>query len=51
MGFVLALIANLGRASLADFIDAALSEKALRAFHDKVKMVLDPEVDQAYPRR
>ena len=23
----------------------------MRAFHDKVKMVLDPEIDRAYPRR
>ena len=51
MGFVLALIANLGRAGLADFTDAALREKQVRAFHDKVKMVLDPEVDAAYPKR
>jgi 2-methylcitrate dehydratase PrpD len=51
MGFVLALIANLGRAGLADFTDAALREASLRAFHDRVKMVLDPEVDGAYPKR
>ncbi len=51
MGFVLALIANLGRAGLADFTEAALREKQLRAFHDKVTMVLDPEVDGAYPKR
>ena len=51
MGFVLALIANFGRAGLADFSDAALREKQLRAFHDKVTMVLDAEVDAAYPRR
>jgi 2-methylcitrate dehydratase PrpD len=51
MGFVLALIANLGRASLADFTNDALHEKQLRAFHDKVNMALDPEVDHAYPKR
>lgn len=51
MGFVLSLIANLGRASLADFTDAALREPRVRAFHDKVGMTLDPEVDRAYPRR
>ena len=51
MGFVLALIANLGRAGLADFTDIALREKQVRAFHDKVSMVLDPEVDGAYPKR
>ena len=51
MGFVLALIALLGRASLADFTDAALKDKQVRAFHDKVTMTLDPEIDHAYPRR
>jgi 2-methylcitrate dehydratase PrpD len=51
MGFVLALIAERGRASLADFTDDALREEKLRAFHDKVTMALDPEVDQAYPKR
>jgi 2-methylcitrate dehydratase PrpD len=51
MGFVLALIANFGRAGLADFTDAALREQPLRAFHDRVAMVLDPEVDAAYPKR
>ncbi len=51
MGFVLAMIALLGRASLADFTDAALKDKQVRAFHDKVTMTLDPEIDQAYPRR
>jgi len=51
MGFVLALIANIGRASLADFTDSALVDPKLRVFHDKVKMALDPAVDQAYPKR
>jgi 2-methylcitrate dehydratase PrpD len=51
MGFVLAQIATSGRASLADFTDEALRDAKLRAFHDKVKMALDPEVDQAYPKR
>ena len=51
MGFVLALIAERGRASLADFTNEALREPRLRAFHDKVKMALDPAVDQAYPQR
>ena len=51
MGFVLALIANRGRASLADFTNEALREPKLRAFHDKVTMALDPEIDQAYPKR
>ena len=51
MGFVLALIALKGRASLADFTDAALTDGEVRAFHDKVKMVLDRDIDRAYPRR
>ena len=51
MGFVLALVANLRRASLADFTDEALRDNKLRAFHDKVAMTLDPVVDQAYPKR
>lgn len=51
MGFVLALIAVHGRAGLPDFTEEALREPRLRAFHDKVKMVLDPEIDGAYPRR
>ena len=51
MGFVLALIALRGRAGLADFTEAALDDPAVRAVHDRVKMVLDPEIDRAYPRR
>jgi len=51
MGFVLAQIATKGRASLADFTESSLSDREMRAFHDKVRMVLDPEIDRAYPRR
>ncbi|MFN7086476.1 MAG: MmgE/PrpD family protein [Burkholderiales bacterium] len=51
MGFVLALIALLGRASLADFTENSLKNKDIRSFHDRVRMVLDPEIDHAYPRR
>lgn len=51
MGFVLAMVALHGRAGLADFTDGALRDAKVRAFHDKVKMVLDPEIDRAYPRR
>jgi 2-methylcitrate dehydratase PrpD len=51
MGFVLALIALQRRAGLADFTEASLADAQVRAFHDKVKMVLDPEIDRAYPRR
>lgn len=51
MGFVLAMIALHGRAGLADFTGAALHDPKARAFHDKVKMKLDPEIDRAYPKR
>ena len=51
MGFVLALIALRGRAGLADFTDAALVEPAVRQFHDRVRMVLDPRIDGAYPKK
>jgi 2-methylcitrate dehydratase PrpD len=51
MGFVLANIAEHGRAGLAEFTDTALKDKRLRSFHDKVAMVLDDEIDRAYPSR
>jgi 2-methylcitrate dehydratase PrpD len=51
MGFVLALIALKRRAGLADFTEPALRDSQIRSFHDKVKMVIDPEIDRAYPRR
>ncbi len=51
MGFVLAQIAVNGRAGLADFTEQSLREPRLRAFHDKVRMTLDPEIDRAYPKR
>jgi 2-methylcitrate dehydratase PrpD len=51
MGFVLAMAALHGRAGLTDFTDEALRDEKARAFHDKVKMVLDPEIDRAYPKR
>jgi 2-methylcitrate dehydratase PrpD len=51
MGFVLALIAQRGSAGLDDFTEEALRDPGLRAFHDRVEMVLDAEVDAAYPQR
>jgi 2-methylcitrate dehydratase PrpD len=51
MGFVLALAALRGRAGVNDFTEEALQDDELRAFHDRVEMVLDPEVDAAYPER
>jgi 2-methylcitrate dehydratase PrpD len=50
MGTVLALIARQGRAGLAEF-DAGLDDPAVAAFRGKVEMVLDAEVDNAYPQR
>jgi len=51
MGFVLALIATLGRAALPDFTKKSIKNNDLRKFHDRVTMVLDPEIDNAYPRK
>ncbi len=51
MGFVLAQIALHGRAGLGEFTDPALRDAEVRAFLERVTMVLDPEVDGAYPKR
>ncbi|MBC7781937.1 MAG: MmgE/PrpD family protein, partial [Proteobacteria bacterium] len=51
MGFVLAQIALTGRAGLGEFTEPALRDAKVRAFLDRVTMVLDPEVDRAYPKR
>ncbi len=51
MGTVLGLLAVHGTASLDAFRDHALTDARVAAFRDKVSMVLDPEVDQAYPQR
>jgi 2-methylcitrate dehydratase PrpD len=51
MGFVLALIAEKGSAGIDDFTEEALADAGLRAFSENVEMVLDEEVDAAYPRR
>jgi len=51
MGFVLALITNGGSAKIDDFTEEALEDPGLRAFNEKVEMVLDEEVDAAYPHR
>ena len=50
MGTVLGLVAVQGRAGLTEF-DADYRAPAVLAFRDKVAMVLDPEVDGAYPAR
>lgn len=50
MGTVLGLIAVHDQAGLAEF-DAHFRAPAVVAFRDKVRMVLDDEVDRAYPAR
>jgi 2-methylcitrate dehydratase PrpD len=50
MGTVLGLIAVHGSASLDDF-EHGLDDARVAALRDRVRMVLDGEVDSAYPRR
>ncbi|QIM73621.1 MmgE/PrpD family protein [Bordetella trematum] len=50
MGTVLALIALKGRAGLAQF-DAALHDPEVAAWRERVTMILDEEVEAAYPQR
>jgi 2-methylcitrate dehydratase PrpD len=50
MGTVLALIAHYQFAGLQEF-DQHFRDQAICAFRDRVTMILDPEVDSAYPQR
>ncbi|CAM3787984.1 MmgE/PrpD family protein [Polynucleobacter brandtiae] len=50
MGTVLALIAHYHFAGLQEF-DQHFQDQAISDFRDRVTMVLDPEVDAAYPQR
>lgn len=50
MGTVLALVAHYQFAGLQEF-DAHFHDEAICAFRDRVTMILDPEVDSAYPQR
>lgn len=50
MGTVLGLIATRGTAGVNDF-EAHYGDRAVVAFRDRVTMVLDDEVDAAYPAR
>jgi 2-methylcitrate dehydratase PrpD len=50
MGTVLALAARFGHAGLTEFDTQYLAADTV-AMRDKVSMVLDPEVDAAYPQR
>jgi 2-methylcitrate dehydratase PrpD len=51
MGFVLALIAARGHASVSDFDDRSLRDPELRRIQRLVTMSVDPEIDAAYPSR
>jgi 2-methylcitrate dehydratase PrpD len=51
MGFVLALIALYGHTGITDFTDEALQDRKIREFLSRVEMVVDPEIDAAYPER
>lgn len=51
MGTVLGLIAVKGSAGLQDFEQFALNDERVAVFAQKVKMILDPEVDAVYPAR
>ena len=51
MGTVLGLIAVHGAASLDDFETTRWTTPRVSAFRESVRMVLDDEVDAAYPRR
>ena len=51
MGTVLGLIAVYGKAGLPEFHQHALTDSRVADFRDKVRMVLDEEVDGAYPQR
>ena len=50
MGTVLALVARFGHAGLAEF-DQHFQDEATQHLRDRVEMVLDEEVDTAYPQR
>jgi 2-methylcitrate dehydratase PrpD len=50
MGTVLGLIAEFGSAGLTEF-DSSFNAQRVAQFRGKVHMVLDKEVDQAYPAR
>jgi 2-methylcitrate dehydratase PrpD len=50
MGTVLGMIALFGRAGMSEFVDH-FDDPRVAAFREKCVMALDPEVDQAYPKR
>jgi 2-methylcitrate dehydratase PrpD len=50
MGTVLALVARFGHAGLPEF-EKDFRDPETIALRERIEMVLDPEVDAAYPRR
>jgi 2-methylcitrate dehydratase PrpD len=51
MGTVLGLVAVHGKAGLQEFEELALGDPAVAGFRERVRMVLDEEVNAAYPAR
>lgn len=51
MGFVLAVVAKYGRASVLDFTEAALYDPGLLDFQGRVDMVLDDAIEEVFPER
>ena len=49
MGFVLSLIAQHGCAGVSEFTEQALSDKSIKALHDKVSMIVDEKIESLYP--
>lgn len=51
MGFVLAVIAKHGRASVLDFTEDALENADLLAFQKRVRMEVDDDIEAAFPEK
>jgi aconitate decarboxylase len=49
MGFVLAVAARNGRASILDFTEEALEDAEIREFQSRVKMLYNMEIDSCFP--
>jgi 2-methylcitrate dehydratase PrpD len=50
MGFVLAIAAKFGRAGITDFTEERLLQGDLLKFMERVEMVLDEDIEAAFPR-
>jgi 2-methylcitrate dehydratase PrpD len=50
MGFVLSIAARYGRAGITDFTEDRLRDPQLLEFMQRVEMVLDKEIDDAFPK-